>query len=884
MMKPYQAIFELLDKENSISILTPNRRLAATLHKLYQEHHSAQQHECWLTPDILPLNIWIQRLWDNYTHQTVSHFPLLLTPTQECYLWEKVLLKTKVSHYLLKVSETADLARSAWGLLKQWQVDLKQAVFTSTEDYAALLDWINDFQNWCHENQRIDSASLPEFVTEQIKLNNILPAKHIVLVGFTEIAPQLQQLLDACKTNGCVISHLQLQSDQTTCHRISLNTNEDEILTMARWAKHLHAQGKQLKIGCVVPNLDKNRDRVAQVFSEVFCDTNAELPFNISAGKSLTQYSIIYTALHCLGLFKKTLTLDSFSFLLSTPFIGAAEQERLKRYKYDRKLRQDNVTQMNLTQLQQRDSYAYQDLQMACPKLAEHLCQFLTLLREQQNKKLTYHEWAVVINTALTTLGWPGERSLNSMEYQIVEAWLDLLSELTTLDQITHAVDYEECFHTLQKMATNLVFQAKTPATPIQVLGVLEAAALPFDRLWISGMDDMAWPPQPKPNPLIPKAIQRELHMPHATAERELTFCRIMLDQFKQGAANIIFSHAEKADELELEASPLIRDLPSLPLQDLSLADYVSNTQQIYAAKQLETITDDIAPPIKDNETIRGGVSILKQQALCPFKAYAEWRLHAREMEQPLPGLRARDRGEIIHKILELIWNKLLDHAGLVALSDAELTQCIQTYIEEALQQSAPARQEHPQYLALEKQRLVTLLYDWLQIEKQRPAFKVATHEKVSQITVGPLQLNIRIDRIDQLADGTKIIIDYKTGKYNDINNWFSPRPEEPQLPLYSLLDRSNTTAISFAQIAQGENCFKGVSRYALDIKGIKLIPEINKATTLSWEQQLAQWDAVLTQLSQDFHAGIAKVDPKEAHKTCEWCSLQSLCRIQEEA
>jgi len=268
---------------------------------------------------------------------------------------------------------------------------------------------------------------------------------------------------------------------------------------------------------------------------------------------------------------------------------------------------------------------------------------------------------------------------------------------------------------------------------------------------------------------------------------------------------------------------------------------------------------------------------------LCPFKAFAEWRLHARELESPVPGLRAKDRGTILHKALEIFWNATPDHATLVAMPKHELEIAIQHCIELALTSTPNNHNESPQYINLEKQRLHKLLTEWLDIEKERTPFKVLMSEKTAQITLNKLTLSTRIDRIDELPNGKKLIIDYKTGKNNTIATWFSDRPEEPQLPLYTLVDPDNTIGITFAQIYPGDNCFKGVSHYSLEIDGIKLVSEIKATTALSWQEQLTQWHKTLAQLSDHFFQGEANVDPKDPAQTCTWCALKPLCRINEE-
>lgn len=882
-------IFEHLNANTTV--ITPNRRLSATLHKQYQAYQIERQQACWPTPTILPAISWIQGVWQNESSEHFTATPLLLNAAQEQYVWESIVLRTKNSDQLLQVSETAEMAKSAWGLLKQWQVDMHSPIFTQAEDYAALHAWATQFQAFCQAGQWIDMASVPDLVTAKIKNGEITPPAHLILFGFTELSPQLAQLLASCEAAGSKISQPSLATHaQAQCQRLSLLDAENEIVTLARWAKATWEKNPQASIGCVIPALEKIRDRVQQIFSAEFAAKNTytvdkqTAAFNLSAGKSLLQYPLIHTALVLLGLHKHTIAIDTFSYVLASPFLGEAEKEHIKRCLFDSQLKNENVNNLHLPALleTQTDARAL-SLHQSCPLLAKRVKQFLTLLDDYQTPR-SYSEWTAAFTHLLTALGWPGERSLNSEEYQMVDSWFKLLADFSTLDQISTPLHFQQALQTLHKMAAKTIFQPKTPDAPIQVLGVLEAAALPFDHVWIAGMDDISWPPQPKPHPFIPKQLQRELHMPHATAERELRFCNLLIQQFKQSAGQVIFSHAEKNEELELQASPLIRDVPDITLSALHLPPSQTLVERIYQTKQSEAVLDDNAPALGAQEKIRGGVNVIKQQALCPFKAFAEWRLHAHELESPLPGLRAKDRGNLIHKALELLWNTLQDHANLQAMDETALHTLVAHCIDQALTTVPNSRRDYTQYLALEKQRLHKLIGEWLAIEKERGPFKVMTQEKAAQIRLNQLTLSVRIDRIDELPDGRKLIIDYKTGKHNEVNSWFSDRPDEPQLPLYSLLDTDNTIGITFAQVASGESGFKGVSRYALDIKGIKLLTDIRKATAVSWEEQQTEWRTTLTQLSDDFSRGAAQVSPKDPVQTCAWCALKPLCRINEKS
>src|SRR5579862_6906664 len=95
------------DLNTQTTILTPNRRLSATLQKQFQSFQLSQEHACWQTPDILPLSSWLKRCWQQHILNTVAPSPQLLNAAQEQFVWEKIILQTKHSHQLLQVSETA---------------------------------------------------------------------------------------------------------------------------------------------------------------------------------------------------------------------------------------------------------------------------------------------------------------------------------------------------------------------------------------------------------------------------------------------------------------------------------------------------------------------------------------------------------------------------------------------------------------------------------------------------------------------------------------------------------------------------------------------------------------------------------------------------------
>ena len=79
--------------------------------------------------------------------------------------------------------------------------------------------------------------------------------------------------------------------------------------------------------------------------------------------------------------------------------------------------------------------------------------------------------------------------------------------------------------------------------------------------------------------------------------------------------------------------------------------------------------------------------------------------------------------------------------------------------------------------------------------------FSVLEQEDSHVLTLGSLSLTLRPDRIDTLADGRRLVIDYKTGAVQR-KSWLGERPADPQLPLYTLLD-DTVAGLAFGRVHQ---------------------------------------------------------------------------------
>jgi ATP-dependent helicase/nuclease subunit B len=227
---------------------------------------------------------------------------------------------------------------------------------------------------------------------------------------------------------------------------------------------------------------------------------------------------------------------------------------------------------------------------------------------------------------------------------------------------------------------------------------------------------------------------------------------------------------------------------------------------------------------------------------------------------------------------MQHFWTGLETQDALKALPPSERNGLLDRAIDTALSHS----KAHPEtpwddaYLAVQRQRLRDLLQPWLDKELDRSPFTVQPVEQRQQFELGPLTLDLRIDRIDETAAGL-LILDYKTGDANPAH-WKGERPDEPQLPLYAVLTQQfeqQLAGVAFALLRPGIGL--GLKGYADDPQLFGR-PAIMEAPSLA--EQVEQWHSVLTRLAADYAAGDTRVAPKSYPQTCERCTQRILCRL----
>ncbi|MBF0186149.1 MAG: PD-(D/E)XK nuclease family protein [Magnetococcales bacterium] len=879
-------------------VLTVNRRLARMVRQRHDRQQAAQGALVWPTPTVMPLTAWLEQCWEQLLDGQDSSagkqkpLPVLLSSWQERLLWERIITASTEGSLLLRPAEAADSARQAWQRLQEWQVALNEADLYDHEDAGVFYAWSQQFASICQQQGWVTLAALPRLLRQ--RLAQLILPQRIFLAGFREygqpLPPLWQTFFSALQQNGVEVAELPVLHGAGEMARRRAASTEEELLVIAEWAAALLVQQPGCRIAVVVPALQRMLPQVVESFARVFypginpsqLDPRSKL-FNLSLGARLADTPMIRDALALLALARGHAPLEQVTAVLHSPFWQGGQQEWALRSLLDERLRRRGFLHLRLSRLR-REAARSERESPACPLLAETLRNFSQVLKADatpgQETSLLPSQWLERFDHWLRLLGWPGERALSSGEQQNRMAWQEALSLLATLDKTAGPLTLAATLDRLTQIVAETPFQPESEEAPVQILGLLEAVGGDFSHLWISGLTVDNWPPPLQPNPLLPIALQRRHAMPFCDAEREWLAAQQRMQTLMSTADCVVGSYPMQQEGEPLLPSPLWLALPpgeeeSLACSLPSFAQLVQDSARWQWQQEEEPIPYDVQ---------KGAVSsgVLKAQSLCPFQAYARYRLGAKGRSEPGIGLDAAQRGQLVHAALSQLWQAEAGEVQQGVAWSEQVAARIATAVEQALQQAVEQWPEplHPFFRRLEQARLSRLLAAFLAVEQERQApFVVAGQEVERVLRLGPLTVRLRLDRLDRLADGSLLVLDYKTG-LSRIDHWLGERPWDPQLPLYVLAESQNSpqpvVGLAFCQIRAGLCRFSGLA----EREG--LLPEVDNfqqkfPEMTDWSSLLAEWQRVLTGLAEQFVRGEAAVDPLPG--ACDYCDLTPLCR-----
>ena len=904
------ALFEELAA--GLHLVTANSRLARVLETQYGTWRREMGDRQWETPGIQAWESWVNDLWEAASLQGAPGTGRAVPGEHQLNsLWQQVLNSDHEAVGLLHRESLAGQLRETRNRLVDWQLNMNDPAWfgDQNENHACFHRWNEAFEALSGAGGWIAPEDRTTVLAGAVNDAMLTAGSDIGLLGFDEINPAQGALLENLGKCGARVRFLSLSPASGAAVLWRATDTESEMRRMACWVRHWSEKEPGSDIAVVVPDLQSRRQEVERHLSEVLTPGSLDSggyyrPWNVSLGPSLARHPMVSGAFELFRMLEPRPDIQDVGRVLRSPWIRGWRSERNARALLEKRLREKYPRQLRLSEVRyraletrrfdpggkelppdRREPEAWN-----CPEFAAMIGLLIRFDQKNRgNRPASY--WAEAINGLLTGAGWPRPQPAEDAHgehgehWQALQAWQEALRELASLNATAGEMDRQSALAQLGQICGKRIYQPQSPPAPIQVLGMYEISGLRFDHLWVLGLHKDNWPPAARPDPFIPGRLQSGAGLPHSSPLREVEVARTVTQRLLETAPDIVFSYPQYVEGEKVLPSPLLttRDLPAIE----EVPGWDGKSWPVGIFEQGQPAIEPLASPGPVSSGLaRGGSSILKNQAICPFRAFAGNRLGAEGLETPGDGITATQHGSLLHAVLEAFWRETVNQRALLELDREALKECVGRHVEEVLEEDRGLT-FRPVFRDLEAARLKRQVLELLELEKQREAFEVTDFEKEIVTEIEGQSIRLVIDRIDRLPSGAEVIIDYKTGKV-DPKKWFGHRPEDPQLPLYAISARTPPAGVVFSVVRDDECLYKGVVSEEGIFPGLP--PKTTRSTGELVEagQNLTAtvkgWRSVLHGLMSAFLAGAAPVNPHRGSAACArtYCEFKSLCRVGE--
>ena len=816
---------------NDTVIVANNRQVLAIKQSIYKLNGSIKM------PQIFSYRSWLEHFWKKNNPQRAVR---LLSLLELRYILKEITEKNSINNSEVIIDELI----KCYSLCKTYFIDISTLPDFYANPSSLLIKWISEFEKFKTENNCIDTTDLFSSVYKSLESN--IKIGNYYAYGFKQRTPEQNKLFEILECQS-----LNSRSLENNIQALSFIDQETELESIAKWAKEVSLKNPNSQIGVVIPNLSQLQHLVKSTFDQEFDASLLEThhkPYNISLGMSLCQYPLIQHLLSIVKIssqiIKGNIELEMLMKTVTSPYINGALNESNSRALL--------VNRILGLGCEEATTQKVLKLMKDCPVLI----QIVNALRSLKiDKKIALEDSLDSINLLLLTWGFTSDRSLSSSEYQLFEKYQNESLILNRLSNFYKKVSLFDAIKILNTHLNSVIFQPKSGTANIHILGALEAEGLYFDHAWVSSMTSNFIPGKIKMPLFIPQKTSIEYKLPNSNFLLVTEDAKVTLKALNNLSPETTYSYAK-----------LMQNREELPSPYIDFKDYLEVSFIKNSSRELIYIDDYKAPKIQEL-TIKKGVKTLQNQMSCAFRGFAG-RLDIDDFEAPHIGLSRLQQGNLIHKILETFFNEIKSGASLLKLTELELDNLIEKHTESATQNLPKSN-----FKLNEKIRLVKIIRQHIDLEKQRSDFEVIKTESTSEVNINGLKFSTRIDRMDRLANGDSLIIDYKTGKDVKVSQMTGDPIDQAQLPIYAVTN--SVDGVAFATINSNDCQFKAITKNKSELpltkQAINRMPE--------WDKQITEWTSILNSASKQFQNGIASVLPVK--NACDYCDYDLLCRVK---
>ena len=858
------------------TVVVPTAQRAAALRLGFAAQQLRVGHRAFRTPDVRSLSGWLR---GQPGAKGTNGAPLRrLGASEEWLLWREAVGEA-AAKLALPAAGLVDAVRQSAALLYEWRIP-PTALRQSGIHEALLLS---------HSLDAIDArladlgAAAPWRTLADLAREP--PPRAPTFAGFTHLTPARRALLAAWSQRGTAVQELGCAFPGSPGRLARAADPAAELAQVARWCRERLTMLPSARLLVIIPELGRRQGEVRRVFDAALGGDVA--PYAVEGGQPLTAYAPIAEGLSTLRLLAADVELADISQWLRAAFWLQPQASR--RALLDAWLRTVVPPRLNAGQL-------LQALRAAPPWLLAHADESAALLlcvmeAFAGGSRATLGMWSGRFARVLALCGLHAgaARHRDSRTQQVLQRLDELLQECAALPAALGMFNGVEAVAVFTRLLARTRFEPATGDAAVTITASLADPVLRYDGIWVSGLHAGVLPQRAHFDPFIPVSLQRQAGVSAADAAALVSQAQQALDILCRSSHEFIVSAPAHAEDLELAASPLLAPyaLESFPAPPRAQ----QLPQLIRASRRVEVFVDDSGAAWPDAAPLPAGTRAIELQSRCPFRAYAQLRLGAEPLESPVPGITPRERGRMLHRALELLWQRLRDSSGLAAaragLAQAQwVSECVAQAGNEILRGTDADEPQDPAFspaadatgllelrraaIARELGRAARLINALCDLEACRAPFVVHELETKHRVHSGGALLDVRVDRMDRLEDGTQVILDYKSGRAVT-PDWELEQTTHPQLLVYLLAAQAPVSALAVAHLDPKSVVFKGIGDEDLRLPGVK-------AAAGSWSRQLQAWNAQVAQLAGDFVRGDARVAPTD--RACDYCHLHAFCRI----
>ena len=319
--------------------------------------------------------------------------------------------------------------------------------------------------------------------------------------------------------------------------------------------------------------------------------------------------------------------------------------------------------------------------------------------------------------------------------------------------------DYAALF--LGVLQRHEVRETETVHPGIMIWGTLESRVQGADLVILGGLNDGTWPAQAPADPWLNRAMRKEAGL--LLPERRIGLAAHDYQQ-AVAAGRVVLSRARRGAEAETVPSRwlnrlvnLMKGLPQRQGPEALAAMQARGDHWLRLAAAFDRVPQGQAarrpsprPPVAARPR-KLSVTEIKTLVRDPYAIHARHVLHLRPLDPLRPEADPRLRGIVLHEILELYLRQGGGgRAALLAITDEVLAQ----------------RVAWPLARTIWRSRIAKAADAFLEFSATTGGEPVLLEEKGALRLPGlDFTLTGMPDRIDRLADGRLLLIDYKTGE-----------------------------------------------------------------------------------------------------------------------